>query len=77
MAFTSTVQTAAIYESGSSPAKKTTLRSLFTPFTQVAEEVMFSSYGSEAVSWRVLNTGNVADGCEGCTVLVEGVDLSV
>lgn len=37
---------------------------VFTPFTQMAGEILFSSYGSEAVSWRVLQTGNIADGCE-------------
>lgn len=37
---------------------------VFTPFTQMASEILFSLYGSEAVSWRVLQTGNIADGCE-------------
>lgn len=34
---------------------------IFTPFTQLGDEVMSSPYRSEAMSWRVLRTGKVAD----------------
>lgn len=37
---------------------------VFTPFTQMADKVMMSSYRSEAVSWKVLQPGKVADDCE-------------
>ena len=38
---------------------------IFTPLTHLGDEVRISSsYRSEAVSWRVLRTGSVADNCE-------------
>lgn len=37
---------------------------VFTPITHMGDNVMCSSYRSEAVSWRVSRTGNAADGCE-------------
>ncbi|MCJ1464062.1 hypothetical protein MMC07_002673 [Pseudocyphellaria aurata] len=37
---------------------------VFTPFTQMADKVMLGSHRSEAVSWRVLQTGKVDGDCE-------------
>ena len=42
---------------------------IFTPFTQLGDNVMFSPYRSEAMSWRVLRTGKFADEQEQCEVL--------
>lgn len=42
---------------------------IFTPFTQLGDEVMSSPYRSEAMSWRVLRTGKVADEQQQCDVL--------
>lgn len=37
---------------------------VFTPFTQLRDEVMSSEYRKEAMSWRVVRTGKVAEQCE-------------
>lgn len=42
---------------------------IFTPFTQLGDEVMSSQYRSEAMSWRVLRTGKVADEQQQCEIL--------
>lgn len=42
---------------------------IFTPFTQLGDEVMISQYRSEAISWRVLRTGEVDDEQQQCEIL--------
>lgn len=42
---------------------------IFTPFTQLGDQVMVSPYRSEAMSWRVVRTGEVADEQQQCEIL--------
>ena len=37
---------------------------IFTPFTEMGDQAIVSTYRKEAISWRVSRTGDVAENCE-------------